>query len=267
MGTDIKVDSFQHMQPKVSIITVTYNAEKYLEKTIQSIIRQSYTPLEYIIIDGQSKDRTLEIAERYRDHIDLLITEPDKGLYDAMNKGLNQATGEYILFINAGDYLDHPDTIQNTFKSWTVETDILYGKTMLIDESGNKLGLRSELTTRKLPKKLSWKSLRWGMVVCHQSIIVRRSIAPQYLINNLSADIDWVIKSLKVSKKTTYVDLVISRFMTGGLSKQQQKQSLVGRFNILKKHYGLIVTLFSHLLIFLRALFFLFFRIGKPKYN
>jgi len=267
MGTDIKVDSFYNMQPKVSIITVTYNAEKYLEKTIQSIIRQSYTPLEYIIIDGQSKDRTLEIAERYRDHIDLLITEPDKGLYDAMNKGLKFATGEFILFLNAGDLLNSARTLEEAFIEYTPDTDIVYGKTMLIDEQGNTLGLRSELTTRKLPENLNWKSLRFGMVVCHQSIFVRKEIAPQYLVDNLSADIDWVIGSLKKSCKTQFVPIIISRFMIGGVSKQQQKQSLKDRFAVLKNHYGITTTLLSHLFILLRAIFFNLSRIGKPKYS
>ena len=98
--------------PKFSIITVTYNAEAVLEDTIQSVISQTYHHVEYIIIDGASKDRTLAIAERYRDRITLLVSEPDKGLYDAMNKGIHLATGDYLCFLNAGDSFHEDDTLQ-----------------------------------------------------------------------------------------------------------------------------------------------------------
>ena len=99
----------QHQHPKFSIITVTYNAEKVLEDTIQSVITQSYKNVEYIIVDGGSKDGTLGIIEKYRQHIAHLVSEPDKGLYDAMNKGIGLATGDYLCFLNAGDELHEDD--------------------------------------------------------------------------------------------------------------------------------------------------------------
>lgn len=92
-----------HPTPKFSVITVTYNAEKVLEDTIQSVIAQTYHHVEYIIVDGASKDGTLSIIDRYRPRIHTVVSEPDKGLYDAMNKGIALASGDYLCFLNAGD--------------------------------------------------------------------------------------------------------------------------------------------------------------------
>ena len=99
--------NFQHLHPKFSIITVTYNAGKVLEDTIQSVITQTYKNVEYIIVDGKSTDGTMDIVNRYREHIHTIVSEPDKGLYDAMNKGIDLATGDYLCFLNAGDELNN----------------------------------------------------------------------------------------------------------------------------------------------------------------
>lgn len=104
-----------HPHPKFSIITVTYNAEKVLEDTIQSIVTQSYKNVEYIIVDGGSTDGTLTIVNKYKEHIHTIVSEPDKGLYDAMNKGIKLATGDYLCFLNAGDGLHEDDTLYESF--------------------------------------------------------------------------------------------------------------------------------------------------------
>ena len=127
-----------HFHPKFSIITVTYNAAAVLEDTIQSIITQTYKNVEYIIVDGASTDGTLKIIERYRPHIHTVISEKDNGLYDAMNKGLALATGDYVCFLNAGDCLHEDDTLQNMVHS-VIEAecmhtendvpDVIYGET------------------------------------------------------------------------------------------------------------------------------------------
>ena len=101
-----------HPTPKFSIITVTYNAEKVLEDTIQSVISQTYHHVEYIIVDGASKDGTLSIIDRYRSRITTVVSEPDKGLYDAMNKAISLASGDYLCFLNAGDCFHEDDTLQ-----------------------------------------------------------------------------------------------------------------------------------------------------------
>ena len=120
--------NIHHLHPKFSIITVTYNAGAVLEDTIQSVITQTYKNVEYIIVDGGSKDRTLQIIEQYKEHIHTVISEPDKGLYDAMNKGIKLATGDYLCFLNAGDELHEDDTLQLMVHSITESTlpDVLY---------------------------------------------------------------------------------------------------------------------------------------------
>ena len=101
----------QHLHPKFSIITVTYNAGALIEDTIQSVITQTYKNIEYIIVDGASTDKTMSIVTRYREHIHTVVSEPDHGLYDAMNKGIRLATGDYVCFLNAGDELHEDDTL------------------------------------------------------------------------------------------------------------------------------------------------------------
>ena len=238
--------------PSISIITITYNAEAVLEETMLSIIGQTYPNVEYLVIDGKSKDRTLEIVEKYKEHVHQVVSEPDKGLYDAMNKGIRHATGDYIIFMNAGDFFYEPTTLEKVFNS-EQNADIYYGETMLIDEEGKDIGLRSEKTTRKLPEQLTWKKMQRGMVVCHQSFIVKREIAPFYIENNLSADIDWVIKCLKVSKKTVNTQTIIARYLLGGVSQQRHVQSLKDRYKVFQDHYGFLPNLFNHFLIVLRS--------------
>lgn len=235
--------------PSISIITVTYNAEAFIKKTIESVVEQTYKNIEYIIIDGASKDATMKIVEPFKSHIAQCISEPDKGLYDAMNKGIMAANGDFILYLNAGDVLFAPNTIEEIFKHYKEDTDILYGETMLINESGEHLGKLSELSRRKYPKNLHWKSLKYGMVVCHQSFIPRKKVVSKYMDNNLCADIDWVMECLKKARGVVNTNQIISGFLTGGISSQQLSKSLKDRFKVLKKHFGFLHTLWIHLVI------------------
>jgi len=244
--------------PLISIITVTYNAGAFLERTIRSVQAQSYPHIEYLLIDGASKDQTMQIAEAHRASIHYLLSEPDEGLYDAMNKGLRAASGEYVLFLNAGDTFYAADTLARVFQHHQEETDIYYGEAQLIDaESLQAKGLRSELTPHRLPKTLCWQDLRLGMVVCHQAFIVRRKLAPLYDTRfRYSADVDWVITCLKKAKKVTYTESIIATFLEGGLSSQKRRQSLEERYQVLAKHFGFLPNLFNHLRIVWRGLAF-----------
>ena len=182
-----------HVHPKFSIITVTYNAGAVLEDTIQSVITQTYRNVEYIIVDGGSKDHTLDIINRYREHIHTLVSEPDKGLYDAMNKGIRLATGDYLCFLNAGDELHEDDTLQLMVHSITGTElpDVLYGETAIVDEEGHFLRMRR----LSAPENLNWKSFKDGMLVCHQAFFPRRELAEPYdLRYRFSADFDWCIR-------------------------------------------------------------------------
>lgn len=242
-------------KPVISIITVVYNNVDFIEKTILSVINQTFKEREYIVIDGGSKDGTLNIIHKYQGKIDYWISEPDKGIYDAMNKGLHLANGTFVLFLNSGDLFVNDKVLERIFSISGTAADVYYGETNLIDSNGNILGTRTELTTRKLPKKLTWKDMKRGMVVSHQSIVVRKSIAPDYDLNyQCSADIDWVIESLKRSKVTVNVNSILSNYLIGGFSIKHQKKSWKERLDIYVKHFGFLNTVFIHFFIIARSI-------------
>ncbi len=234
--------------PKISIITVVYNGGSLIERTIKSVLSQTYTNIEYIIIDGGSSDNTLEIIENYQSKIALTHSGKDKGIYDAMNRGMKDATGDYVLFLNAGDELFAANTIEKIFLTSTV-ADVFYGNTVVVSEKGEIIG------DRRLspPEELNWESLKYGMCVSHQSFIARRLLCDFYdLKYNVSADIDWVINVLKQSEKTVNTHQYISKFLEGGTSNKKRRQGLKERFSIMVKHYGFLQTLFNHLIILFR---------------
>ena len=228
--------------PRISIITVVFNGEKHIERTIESVLGQTYKELEYIIIDGKSTDRTLELIRGF-ERINQVVSEADKGLYDAMNKGLNIASGDYVWFLNSGDQIYSADTIELMVGGLDGRPDIIYGGTMIIDEAQNEVGDRR----LKPPVQLSWRSFRQGMVVCHQSIVVKREGAPGYNLEyRLSADIDWAIRAAKDANQIHNSNLVLSRFLEGGLTDHNIKAGLKERFKIMRHFYGLIPTILRH---------------------
>ena len=228
-----------------SIITVTYNASRWLERTIQSVISQSYSHIEYIIIDGNSTDGTLEIIKKYQSAIAHSVSEPDKGLYDAMNKGLKSASGDYVWFLNAGDTIYSDNTVQeivNTLGNGNLP-DIIYGETQIVDEQGNSLAMRR----LKAPEKLTWKSFRMGMLVCHQSFLVRRVTAESYDMQyRFASDYDWCIRCMKKADTIFNTHLILSRFLEAGLSAANRKESLKERYRIMCENYGKIPTQIRH---------------------
>lgn len=233
--------------PKFSIITVTYNAGKVLEDTIQSVVFQTYRNVEYIIVDGGSTDNTLDVVHKYQERISKVISEPDKGLYDAMNKGIRMATGDYLCFLNAGDELHENETLQKivyTLKGKELP-DVIYGETAIVDEEGHFLHMR-RLST---PDHLHWKSFKEGMLVCHQAFFARRELAlanPYDLRYRFSADFDWCIRIMKQSKNLHNTHLTLIDYLNEGMTTQNHKASLKERFRIMTKHYGWISTILHH---------------------
>ncbi len=249
--------------PLLSIITVVYNGAYYLNGTARSVLAQTYPHIEYIIVDGGSTDHTLlaiQLIELGNEKllnakIFRWVSEPDKGLYDAMNKGLRMATGDFVWFLNAGDELPDATTVEKMMLKCGPETDVIFGETTLVTFTRYPLGTRSQLTVQKLPLQLTWESLRLGMVVCHQAFVARRAIAPNFMEGNLAADIDWVIEVLKKSRQTINSGLVMANYLTGGVSKQRHRQSLRDRYVVLKKQFGFWPNILAHGRIVLRSLF------------
>ena len=234
-----------------TIITVTYNAAKTLEGTITSVCSQAYKNIEYIIVDGASSDSTINIAERSKIQNNYLksfeiISEPDKGLYDAMNKGLQAATGDYVWFLNAGDVFKNEHIVEEIARiaEKNMAPDIIYGETDLIDAQGNVFAERR----LKTPKKLNWKSFKMGMLVCHQAFIVKRSIAPEYDLHyRFSADFDWCIHCMKKAKTIVNSTMRLINYQYEGATTANRKASLKERYNIMCKYYGVFPTQIRHL--------------------
>jgi len=233
----------QNNKPLLSIITVVYNGAETIEKTIRSVIHQTYPYIEYIIIDGASKDGTQQIIEQYQDKITYWQSKPDKGLYDAMNQGLQRATGEYVWFLNSGDCIIHSQIAENIF-SFDATSEVFYGETLLVDSNDVEIGLRR----KKTPEKLTWKSFKNGMVVSHQAIIVKRNLAGLYNTNyKFSADFDWALQILKKATNIYNTKTVLIKYLEGGLTKKNIKAGLIERFKIMTNHFGFITTVLMHI--------------------
>ncbi len=226
--------------PTLSIVTVVFNGEKYLERTILSAIHQTYQNIEYIIIDGHSTDKTKDIILQYEDNIKLWISEKDNGIYDAMNKGLEMATGDFVWFINAGDEIYNKNTVKNIFLNYSGE-DAFYGTTQLVKEDG------SNASVTKVPKYLTWKGLMHGMVVSHQSIILSSKCVDKYNLKyKIVSDQDWVISALKKCSKIKNTKLIMSKHLLGGLSDKNFFQGWKERLHITFKQYGIFVLLLNY---------------------
>lgn len=235
----------------ITLVTVTYNAEKTVERTLQSVACQTYKDYEHIIIDGASKDRTTEIARGYNT---VVVSEPDKGLYDAMNKGIRLAKGEWIVFLNAGDKLHSADTLQHIAETAQPSVGIIYGDTDIVDDEGRRIRNR-RLTP---PERLTWRSFKEGMLVCHQSFYVNRRIALNYdLEYRFSADFDWCICCMKEGErlglKNVYIREPLTDYLSEGMTTANHKASLKERFCIMTMHYGLLPTVLRHIWFVLRA--------------
>ena len=239
-------NNLMNNRPTITIITICYNAQATISRTLESIQAQTYTELEYLVIDGASKDATLELVSQLAPRAQV-FSERDHGLYDAMNKGLKRATGDYVWYINAGDALPSPTTVEelvvDAFSGGQIP-DVIYGDTRLIDSEGKELGLRR----LRPPHELTWRSFKEGMLVCHQAFIVRRTLAPLYNLRyRFSSDVDWCIRVLKEAKVCYFIDRPIALYLNEGTTTANHRASLIERFEIMSEHYGLWRTLLKHL--------------------
>ena len=248
-----------------SIVTITYNADNVLGKTVDSVFSQTYPHVEHVIIDGASTDDTLQVAQDYMQrsyaasngHEIRIVSEPDNGLYDAMNKGLRQVSGDYVLFLNAGDFFPDSEVLSNIARNVGLEgvsreklPVVLYGNTDIVDNDGRFLRHRR----LQPPANLSWRSFRHGLLVCHQAFYARLDIAktvPYDCRYRFSADVDWCIRIMKEAEirhlPLLNLHLVVANYTEEGQSTIHHRESLNERYQIMCHHYGKIPTIFMHL--------------------
>ncbi len=240
---------------KLSVISITFNNFKGLTKTLALFDKNDILDkIEFVIVDGGSTDETSAFLNK-QSYTNNWVSEPDKGIYDAMNKGLEMATGEYVWFLNAGDYPYSNESIIAVLEALKDVPDCIYGETMLVDANGLEIGTRSDKTTRVMPSKLTWRSFMRGMTVGHQAFIIRKNLAVKYDIGlKHVADIDWMIKCLKRCKTIVNINKIIVCFTIDGHSTTHRKASNKERFKVLKAHYGPMSNLWSHFVILLRSI-------------
>ena len=250
---------------RMTYVTVTYNAADVLQRTLDSVLCQDYPKITHMIIDGASTDATLQLVEAYIErsnaanngHRIQVITEPDKGIYDAMNKALRGLDGKYVCFLNAGDFLPASDTVSRIVEKVDQSQlpAVLFGDTDIVDSDGKFLRHRRLAP----PKHLTWKSFKQGMLVCHQAFYVREDFAiatPYNTQYRYSADVDWCIRVMKEAEKENlplkHVGMVVVNYLDGGLTTKNHRASLIERFHVMRRHYGLATTLWKHFLFLFR---------------
>ena len=221
----------------MSIITVVYNDAENLSKTIASIRSQRFTDYEVIVIDGKSSDQTLDVIVNNEHCIDRWISEPDNGIYDAMNKGIGIARGEYIEFLNAGDAFKGADSLESVFSDNNLEYDIIYGEINLFDENGAFLGQVPALdfTLENL--------MRFGTgTVNHQAFFIKRNLAPFFSNKyRLKAELNWYIDILSNHKNVSFkhVPLPVIDYKQGGKGYREFWRNLYEWTCLVQNRFGL----------------------------
>lgn len=244
------------------VITCTYNAVRELSRTIDSVERQTYANVVHIIMDGLSDDGTADMARQYArrcgdagsHHVVIVVSERDGGLYDAMNKAIGIASGDYVLFLNAGDTFADDNTLERVAAMIGVGEGkelpaVVYGNTDIVDAQGRFLHRRR----LQPPERLTWRSFRMGMLVCHQAFYARTDMVKRILYDRryrFSADVDWCIRIMREAERQGLglfnTHITLCKYLDGGLTVKNHRASLIERFRIMVRHYGLFTTLAAH---------------------
>lgn len=207
--------------PKISIVTIAYNCEKEIEETILSVINQQYDNKEYLIIDGASKDGTMDVVSKYRDKIDVIISEPDKGRSDAFNKGIAHATGDYIVMMNAGDLLAD-DALNKFANNFEPGYDVIKGNTVRWnDETGFK---SIEHPVIKYPE------IPFNFLICHQSTYISKSAYERFggygIDYKVVMDFELMLRFSRHNAKFMKINENLAVFRLGGISQTSSKRRI-----------------------------------------
>ena len=256
---------------RITVVTITYNAAAVLQRTLDSMLQQTWPYVEHVVVDGASKDNTVKMAEAYQTvvaatHPDWRVkiqSEPDGGLYDAMNKGLERTTGDYVVFMNAGDCFHDAQTLQTvaTNADRDPHPAVIYGNTDITDNQGRFLFPRR----LQPPEHLTWKSFRQGMLVCHQAFYARTDIAKAIkydLKYRYSADVKWCIEVMKEAARRQLelvnTHAVLCNYQQEGQTTAHHRASLWERFRVMGEEYGWLTSVAMHV-------WFIFRRVKSDK--
>jgi glycosyltransferase involved in cell wall biosynthesis len=225
---------------KISVITINYNDKEGLKKTIDSVVNQSFKDFEFIIIDGGSNDGSVSIIEENKDEISYWVSEPDSGIYNAMNKGIKVATGEYLLFLNSGDWLYADDAIAKVNKFIDGLSDIYYGNAVFKFHKKDKIV--------KYEKAISFDFFA-NSSFCHQSTFINKKLFNEIFFYNEDLKIvsDWEFFIYAICIKNVshkYMDLIVSNYDFGGISSKPENETLklMEREIVLKKHFPMFIV-------------------------
>ncbi len=220
---------------KISVITVCRNAEETIEETVRSVLSQTYKNIEYIIIDGKSTDRTIAVLNKYKDKIDTLISESDRGIYDAMNKAINLCSGEWLFFLNAGDtFINNEIITKVSTEIFNLKKEnILYGN-VLTNREGDQIINKYDHIDR-------WFLIR--NTICHQATFTKKALYIKFgsfdIKYKIAADYEWLLRMILKNKVThKYINVEISNYSLDGISNDKaHRNAVLAEYSDIRKIY------------------------------
>jgi len=238
-------------KPKVSVITVAFNVAAEIEQTIQSVLSQTYANLEYLIIDGGSKDGTVEIIRKCESKLDFWVSEPDGGIYDAMNKGVAKATGDFVVFMNAGDWFKSETVVEEVMNLAPADAEMIYGNHEVVYPNLIKMRYAR-------PPDQLWK----GMAFNHQTLFAKKELLVKHpfdLSFRRVADFHFIYHQWRDGRKFFNTGLTVACFRAGGLSMAQSIQTKKDVWKVVRQHQNSLSVNWFHfkLLTFERMVIFL----------
>ncbi len=244
-------------KPLISIITVVRNGEKYLEQTIQSVLKQTYENIEYIIVDGASTDGTLDIIRKYNDQVAYWMSEPDRGIYDAMNKGIDLVTGDWINFMNAGDHFYADPTMKNIFMHNNGGYDLLYGDCEVIYDGFSR-------SKKAVLSDCLWK----GMIFSHQSMFIKADIQKRNkynIFNKIGADFELILKLKNNGCLFHYINKKVSTVKAKGVADNERFSKIRSHWRTEKRHNSQLFVDIYYTYIILDAFLRMLSKMVLPK--
>ncbi len=225
--------------PLISLVTVVYNGEKLIAETLQSAVSQTYKNIELVIIDGGSKDDTVNVAKQFSSRTSVLISEPDKGIYDAMNKGVKAAKGEWIYFLNVGDRFYDERVLEDIFSRDLAEVDFIYAQVETINEPTGINYINGS--------KVTMSDFYHRYPICHQATFTRKKAFEETgeynLTYKLAADTEWFARFFKRHEnKALFVPRIVSYYDVQGASYHKRMQGYKEYIRFAQKHFPYTVA-------------------------